>query len=216
MDLLALANDLPAVWNAPGVNPQTKQRLTHVLIKEVVIDISEPTNEAVLTIHWQGGRHSELRVARVRVGRYPEDRHPSAVEVLRNLGGRWPDRELAVSMNRMRCKSQDGKTWTVVRVRELRERLGIAEFDPAQIREETISVDATARRLGICIGSVHRLIRSGTLPAEQLMHSAPWQISVAALDTEAVKIGVQEMVDRRPRSSAVYQDEKTLKLPGFE
>src|SRR3954469_15610096 len=33
-------------------------------------------------------------------------------EVVRELGGRWPDRELAVTMNRMRCKTPDGLTWT--------------------------------------------------------------------------------------------------------
>src|SRR3954465_5198304 len=35
-------------------------------------------------------------------------------------------------------------------------------------REERISVDAAAQRLGICVGSVHRLIRQGVLPAEQI------------------------------------------------
>ena len=100
-----------------------------------------------MTIHWNGGRHTEVRVARVRSGRYPEDRHPSPVEVIRRLGGQWPDRELAVTMNRMRCKSADGSSWTTVRVRELRERLGIAPFDPAAPTDKTISVDETARRL---------------------------------------------------------------------
>ena len=34
------------------------------------------------------------------------------VDVMRKLGGHWPDRELVVMMNRMRCKSGDGGTWT--------------------------------------------------------------------------------------------------------
>ena len=92
---------------------------------------------------------------------------------IRTLGGQLPDRELAVTLNRMRCKPPDGKAWTTVRVREIRERLGIATFDPALPRAETISADAAATRLGICIGSVHRLIRKGVLPATQLMPSAP-------------------------------------------
>jgi DNA invertase Pin-like site-specific DNA recombinase len=213
--LIALAHDLPAAWNAPGVQPQTKQRLTRVLIQEVVIDINEASNEAVVTIHWSGGRHTEIRVARVRVGRYPEDRHPGPVEVIRTLGGHWSDRQLAGTMNRMRCKATDGQSWTTVRVRELRERLGIAPFDPSVPREETISVDETARRLAICVGSVHRLIREGVLPATQLMASAPWQVPVAALDSEPVKIGVRAIVDRRPRNFEKLRDVKTLKLPGF-
>jgi hypothetical protein len=111
--LLALAHDLPAAWNAPGTDARTKQRLTRILIQEVVIDDDSKANQIVLVIHWTGGRHTEVRVSKSRTGRYPDDRHPSPVEVMRTLGGHWPDRELAVTMNRMRCKSIEGKTWTV-------------------------------------------------------------------------------------------------------
>lgn len=213
--LLALAHDLPSAWNSPGADARTKQRLTRILIQEVVIDDDSKANQIVLVIHWTGGRHTEVRVAKVRTGRYPDDRYPSAVEVMRTLGGHWPDRELAVTMNRMRCKSSDGKSWTVARVRELRERLGITAFDPASIKIEMITVDEAAHRLNICVGSVKRLIREGVLPATQLMPSAPWQIPASALNTEAVKIGVRAVMERRPSNFAALQDLKTLKLPGF-
>jgi hypothetical protein len=213
--LLALAQDLPAAWNAPGTDARTRQRLTRILVQEVVIDLDEPANEAVVVIHWSGGRHTELRVARVRTGRYPEDRHPSPVEVIRKLGGRWPDRELAVTMNRMRCKAAEGESWTMVRVREFRERLGIGPFDPSAPQVATLSVDKAAERLQISVASVLRLIRAGVLPATQLMPSAPWQIPVAALDSEAVRIGVRAVIERRPRNFTRLTGEKTLNLPGL-
>jgi hypothetical protein len=159
---------------------------------------------AVLAEPWSGSRM--LRIA---------SPHPSPVTAIRKLGGQLPDRELAVTLNRKRCKPPDSKAWTTVRVRELRERLGIAAFDPALPRAETISADATATRLGICIGSVHKLIRKGVLPATQLMPSAPWQIPVAVLDTEAVKTGIREIVGRRPKFYKRFQEDKTLRLPGF-
>jgi hypothetical protein len=77
-----------------------------------VLDRDDATNEALVTIHWNGGRHTEMRVSRVRTGRYPADRHPSPVQVIRKLGSQLPDRELAVTMNRMRCKPTDGNAWT--------------------------------------------------------------------------------------------------------
>jgi hypothetical protein len=100
-------------------------------------------------------------------------------------------------------------------VRELRERLRISAFDPTLLRVETISADAAAIRLGICVGSVHKLIREGVLPATQLMQSAPWQIPVAALETEAVKTGAREIVGRRPKFYKRFQEDKTLRLPGL-
>jgi hypothetical protein len=212
--LMQLAHDLPAAWNAPTTDARTKQRLTHILVQEVVIDLDDAANEAVVVIHWVGGRHTEVRVSRVKTGRYPADRQPSPVAAMRKLGGHWPDRELAVTMNRMRCKSADGESWTTVRVRDLRERLGIAAFDAAEAAE-TISVDATAHRLQICVGSVYRLIRQGVLPATQLMPSAPWKIPIAALESEAVQAGVRDVTARRPRNFTALQDVKTLRLPGM-
>jgi excisionase family DNA binding protein len=213
--LLRLAHDLPAVWNAPTCDMRTKQRLLHIVIHEVIADRDQDANEVVLTIHWMGGRHTEIRVARVRTGRYPADRQLNAATVMQKLGGRWPDRELAVTMNRMRCRAADGGTWTSIRVRELRERLGIAEFDPSTPREETISLDEAARRLSISVPSVYRLIRQGVLPASQILPSAPWEIPAAALDSEAVQIGVRDVIDRRPRNFAILQDTHTLRLPGM-
>ena len=213
--LMALARDLPTAWNAAGTDMRTKQRITHILIREVILDLDEATNDAIVAIHWHGGRHTELRVSRVRTGRYPAGRQASAVEVIRKLGGQWPDREVATTMNRMRCKPPDGKSWTTVRVREMRERLEIAPFDPASRDVETISAEQTAVRLGICVGSVHKLIREGILPATQLMFSAPWQIPVAALETDAVKIGAREIAERRPKFYKRFQEDKSLKLPGI-
>jgi DNA invertase Pin-like site-specific DNA recombinase len=213
--LMQLAHDLPAAWNAPTTDTRTKQRLTHILIREVVIDLDDTTNEAVVIVHWIGGRHTELRVSKVKTGRYPANHQPSPVEVVRKLGGQWPDRELAVTMNRMRCKSADGRSWTTVRVRALRERLGIAAFDPAAPGTKTISVEETASRLGICVSSIHRLIRQRILPATQLMPSAPWKVPVDALETEAVAAGIRAIIARRPRNFIDLQDKKTLRLPGF-
>ena len=100
-------------------------------------------------------------------------------------------------------------------MRELRERLGIAPFDPNLQRIEAISVDKAAIRLGICVGSIYKLIRTGILPATQLMQSAPWQIPVAALETDAVRSGVRQIIERRPKYYRRFQEDKTLKLPGF-
>ena len=213
--LLTLAHDLASVWNAPGTTMRTKQRLARILIQEVVIDLDEDKDEVAMAIHWTGGRHTEVRLARTRTGRYPEDRHPSPVDVVRTLGGHWSDRQLATTMNRMRCKRNNGESWTTLRVRDLRERLGVAAFNAAAARPDTISVDETARRLKICVGSVLRLIKAGILPAQQLMPCAPWQVPVGALQSQQVKTGVQDVIARRPLKVLQYHQNKTLKLPGF-
>jgi DNA invertase Pin-like site-specific DNA recombinase len=213
--LLQLAHDLPAVWNAPSTDTRSKQRLIHILVQEIVCDLDQVTNEAVLLIHWTGGRHTEVRVPRVKTGRGPTDMAPTAVEALRKLAGHWPDRELAVSLNRMRCKTGSGETWTTVRVREMRERLGIPEYDPAKADGEMISLMKAAERLGICVGSAKSLALKGILPAKQILPGSPWLVPVDALTSEQVRIGVQRVIDRRPKVYEQYQYDKAIRLPGL-
>ena len=213
--LMRLAYDLSLAWNAPGTDAGTKQRLTRVLIQEVIVNLDAVTNEAVLVVHWTGGRHTELRVARVRTGRYSGDGAPNAVDAVRAIGGRYPDREVAVALNRMRCRGPGEETWTMVRVRALRERLGISPHDPDASRDDTISVSMTAQRLGICVGSVHLLIRQGVLPAKQAMPMAPWEVPIAALSSEAVRIGVRNVVERRPKNVKRAQEFSAPMLPGL-
>jgi len=113
----------------------------------------------------------------------------------------------------MRCKPPEGRTWTELRVRTLRETLEIPPYDPIENPRTTLSADEASRRMAICVGSVIRLIREGVLPAKQVLFGAPWEIPIDALDSEAVKIGVQRIKERRPNNHRNFQDRKTLRLP---
>ena len=67
------------------------------------------------------------------------------------LGGQWPDRELPVAMNRMRCPSDDGGTWTTLRIRELRERMGPVPYGDGRSGGNQRRRDSTPSR------DLHRL-----------------------------------------------------------
>ena len=137
-------------------------------------------------------------------------------EVVRRLAQEWPDREIAVTLNRMRCRTADGENWTSVGVREVRERLGIARVRARQApRRATVGVQEVARRFGICIPSVLRLIREGTLPAEQAMPYAPWKIPADALASAPVIAGLRRVRERRPKNLLGYQRDATMRLPGL-
>jgi hypothetical protein len=181
----------------------------------VVIDLDDVAHEAVLLIHWVGGRHSEVRVPRVKAQRPRAPSPPSAVEVIGRLAAEWPDRQIAITLNRVRCPPEGAETWTSVSVRQVRERLGIAECHASSRPDATLSVQETALRLGICVGSVHRLIREGNLPATQAMWAAPWKVPTEALATDSVVEGVRIIKSRRPKIFERYQRDDAMRLPGI-
>ena len=115
----------------------------------------------------------------------------------------------------MLCKTSDGETWTTVRVRDMRERLGLPEYVSSKSDGKFISLAKAAERLGICLGSARTLAEAGVLPGKQIMKGAPWLVPVEALDTEAVRIGVQKVIDRRPKVFEEYQYDKVVRLPGI-
>jgi DNA invertase Pin-like site-specific DNA recombinase len=210
--LFALARDLPRVWNATGDDNRAKQRIVRALIQEVVVDVEDHLRETVAVIHWTGGRHSEIRIARNR-SYYPRGFGTNPVDAVRALAPRWSDLQIAVTLNRARCRSSDGVSWTEFRVRALREKLGVAPYDPQKNPRTTVSADEAARRLSVCVGSVMKLIGSGKLPAIQAIPGAPWEIPAVALTTKPVRQGVQEIQNRRPKTPQQYQDARTLRLP---
>lgn len=215
-ELTELARRLPEVWNSPSADMKLKQRIIRILIKEVLLDVDTDRSETVVTVHWAGGRHTEARVARNRApARTPHQ--PNAVEVVGRMATRFSDLEIANTLNRARRGKRTTDTaWTELRVRKMREQLELPAFDPEQPREEVVSRDEAAHRLGICVGSVTRLIKRGVLPAEQPVAHAPWRIPASALKDPAVLTEVRAVEARRPMKLDKYREKQTLTLPGFD
>ena len=78
-----------------------------------------------------------------------------------------------------------------------------------------VSLAKAADRLGICVGSAKSLAIRGILPATQAMPGAQWLVPAEALASEAVQIGVQRVVARRPKIYEDYQYDKVIQLPGI-
>ena len=69
-DFTGLADDLKAAWNAPIVSMRARQRLLRALVTDIIADVDEAAREVVLTIHWRGGQHSQLRVRKPKTGEH--------------------------------------------------------------------------------------------------------------------------------------------------
>ena len=86
-DFSRLADDLAAAWNAPGVTMRARQQLLRALVADIIADVDEATREVVLTIHWRGGQHSQLRVRKPRSGEHGCRTPEEALAVMAPHGG---------------------------------------------------------------------------------------------------------------------------------
>src|SRR5205085_1940608 len=158
-DFTGLADDLEVAWNAPGVTMRTRQRLVRALVTDIIADVDETTREVVLTIHWRGGQHSQLRVRKPRSGEHGCRTSDEALAVMRTMATRWSDEDIAASLNRMGMPTGQGKTWIAHRVSSLRRVHEIHAYRSAEKNGEWLTMSEAATRLGVTHHRIRRLIK---------------------------------------------------------
>lgn len=198
-DLAGLAEDLAAAWNAPGVTMRSRQQFLRTLVKDIIADVDDATREVVLTIHWRGGQHSELRVVKPRSGEHGCRTPDEALAVIRSMASKWSDEHIAASLNRMGIPTGQGKTWTAHRVASLRRVHDIHAYRSAEKDGEWLTMSEAATKLGVNNHRIRRLIKDGLLPAEQVVPRAPYQIRASDL----LDPRIAEAVDRTDRPCRV-------------
>src|SRR5579862_769799 len=182
-----LADNLSAAWHAPGVTMRARQQLLRTLITDIIVDVDDHAREVILTIHWRGGQHSEVRVRKPRSGEHGCATTEDALAVMRSMAGRWSDEHIAASLNRMGLPTGQGKTWTAHRVSSVRRVRGIHAYRSAEKDGEWLTLTEAAKVLGVTNHTLRRLIKSGVLPAVQVVPGAPYQIRADDLASESVK-----------------------------
>lgn len=187
--LRSLAQDLPTVWNSPAADMRLKQRILHILIREIIADVDENNREIVLLIHWAGDHHSEVRVKKGEGGKHRHCTNLEAIEVIRKMAGKFSDEQIAVTLNRLRLRTGLDYTWNEMRVYSVRHRRQLPAFDPDPNPPSEVTLEQAARRLNLSPPSVRKMIAEKILPGSQVVECAPWQIPVEALDSEGVRSG---------------------------
>jgi len=202
--LVSLAQDLPALWNDRSTDMRRKQRIVRILIREIVADVDQTRQEIVLLIHWIGGRHSELRLKKSQIGQHRHCTGLQAIDVIRQMAGGFPDEQIAATLNRLRLRTGVHNTWNESRVYSVRHHHHLPAFDPKEATRNAVTLKEAAQRLNLSPPSVRKMIDAKILPGVQVVECAPWQIPVAALETDVVR---QEAANLRhrvrvPRSQA--------------
>ena len=69
VEILNLGTDLERLWNHSAASAATRKRILRAVLEEIVVT-AEPGHLRV-KLHWKGGDHTSLEVAKNRAGRRP-------------------------------------------------------------------------------------------------------------------------------------------------
>ena len=177
-ELLALAEDLPRLWQAQTTSAKDRKRMLRLLIKDVTVEKRRFERKALLHIRWLGGAIEDLSVdlplpmpERVR---YCE----TILTQVRTLASARTDLQIAAALIEQQLRSATGKVFTKSMIQWIRYRYEI----PAPIfkKPEELTVKELARRFSIGIGVVHYWIQRGHLAVRRLTERAPYWITITA------------------------------------
>jgi hypothetical protein len=136
-------------------------------VLEEIIVTAEP-GRLLLKLHWKGGDHTALQVAKNRNGQTRWTTSAGTEQLIRDLARVGPDRSIAAILNRLGVHTATGLTWTQGRVRGFRRDHQIRVYREGERAERgEVILHEAATRLGVSKMTVIRLIKDGLLPAKQ-------------------------------------------------
>jgi len=186
--VLALGTDLLSLWQHPAAPVELKKRILRTVLEEIVVNNSDDPPQHVLQLHWKGGVHTELRVARNGTGRHRRVADDKAVELITELSKICDDKTIAVVLNRLGYRTGQGQTWRVHHVWNVRHGRQLPNY---RHTGEWLTLEATALELGVSNTVIKRLIAEGVLPATHVVDYAPWVIKRTDLQQPAVQARIQ-------------------------
>jgi DNA invertase Pin-like site-specific DNA recombinase len=184
--VLALARDLPRVWEAPTTQAKDRKRMLRLLIKDI-ITVEKPLRPKQLLAHirWQGGACTDICVQlppniadRVR---YPAE----VVDRVRHLAQSLPDGEIADRLNQEGQVSALGKSFTGSMIQWIRYRYQIPKA--RLVRPEELTVQQVAERFRVSPNVVYYWIDRGVVQARRLNAGSPYWITLNEADEQKLR-----------------------------
>jgi DNA invertase Pin-like site-specific DNA recombinase len=186
--LKSLGETLEKVWNHPDTDVRLKKRIARTLIEEVIVDVYPEAGEILLTVHWKGGVHSELKVPRRRHGQNRLHTASSTVEAVRLLTRICPDDRIASWLNRNDLRTGKGNRWTQSAVTSLRKKRNLPRYSAeSQQAEGWMTLTQAASFLGISTTSLRLAVEHHVIKALHPLPDGPWIFERAELQRSEAK-----------------------------
>jgi DNA invertase Pin-like site-specific DNA recombinase len=182
--ILALAQDLPAVWLAEMTTNADRKQLIGFLIKDVCLARAETTIE--MSIRWQTEACTVLSIPRPRRSCDVRRTDPVVLARLRALATDTPDRRIAEILDREGFRSGTGRPFTTKIVKQLRYSYSIASGCPdgpaacaaGPRADGRYPAKAAASSLNVNVSTIAAWCQSGILDGIQSGPHGPWWIEL--------------------------------------
>lgn len=183
--ILKMGDNFGAVWENRHCPVETKKKIIRTVVEEIVVNDDDAGNMLFFTIHWKGGSHTRFEMEKPRSG-VGQKTSMEDLEIIRQMGVRYGDDEIARVLNKLGRRTGKGKRWSAQRVGAIRYRYQIAGQKQGIQDSEVLTTGRAAAYCEVSASTIRRLVSSGLLKKNQVAPWAPWEIKRSDLDAEPV------------------------------
>jgi Recombinase zinc beta ribbon domain len=182
--IVALAQDLPGLWQAATTTHAARKQLIGCLIKDVCRARAETTIE--VSIRWRTEACTVLSIPRPQRSGDARRTHPVALARLRALAADIPDRRIAEILDQEGLRSGTGHRFTHNIVKQLRYTYSIPSGCPDRPAscadgyraDGRCTASVAADRLNVTVSTIADWCQSGILDGIQSAPHGPWWIQL--------------------------------------
>jgi hypothetical protein len=182
--ILALTEDLPALWHSPTTTAAERKQLVRLLLKDVTL--TKESRVITVALRWQTDMCTTVTVPRPPRSADARRTPAAVVERVRNLALQDTDRQIADRLNEEQTTTGAGGAFTVKKVQWLRWRYRIRSACPegptasgnGQRADGRYSARAAAALLNVDVSTIAAWCRSGQLDDIQTTAHGPRWISL--------------------------------------
>ena len=194
-EILAVARDLPGLWNAATTTHVQRKQLLGLLIKDVTLERDGTVVRAL--IRWQTEACTLLEVPYTKWVRGYDARRAEAavVERVRELAATLTDRRIAEQLNREGSRRGDGEVYTgskIYWIRYINKISTCCSESPSHSVDGTrddgrCSAEKAAALLRVSIATIANWCRWGRLDGIQAVPGGPWWIKLTPACIERLR-----------------------------
>jgi DNA invertase Pin-like site-specific DNA recombinase len=203
--ILALAQDLPALWHATATTPATRKQLLRCLVKDVTLTKREATIQ--IGVRWQTDACTTVEIPRPPRSCDLRRTPPATVERIRALAPTHTDAQIAARLQDEGHRPGLGGTFTAAKVQWIRWNYQLPRSRPAPAAERADSPRADGRYsaraagelLNVDVGTIAEWCNAGRLDCLQ---EAPHHPRWVTLTPDLIAALRKPIRQRKPRRAA--------------
>lgn len=183
--VLALASDLPRLWQAPTTLAKDRKRMLRFLIRDITVEKLSERRQLVLHIRWQGGACTDTTVDLPKP--FPDAvRYPAAVvEHVLELKRCLSDAQIVTHLNQEGRRSPYGKPFTLSMIKWIRYKYALPHVPLTQPDE--LTVKQLANRLAVSTHVVYYWLEGGIVQARKIDGRGAWWITLTAAKEQELR-----------------------------